>query len=234
MSVHISSWAWKHSRAAGATLLVLLALADISDDDGHSYPGIPHLARKTRLSTRTVRRQLSSLEELGELRVDRNIGRPNVYEVITDQGQIGAPHEGAKQGQNDPGQSVTPDTSDHDRGQIEHSLLIPTRQDTSMVNGGSSDPVSDHFDEFWLAYPRKVKKADAMKAYRKAVKVATPEEILAGLAAYAKTVAGKEPEFIAHPPTWLNGKRWLDEHKTTTSTSTGYDRSKEFTRDDYS
>lgn len=231
--MHISSWAWKNSRAAGATLLVLLALADISDDDGHSYPGIPHLARKTRLSTRTVRRQLSSLEELGELRVDRHVGRPNVYEIITDPGQIGDPQEGAKQGQNDPGQSVTPDTSDHDRGQIEHSLLIPTRHDTPMVNGGSSDPVQDHFNEFWVAYPRRVKKVAAEKAYRAAVKVTTPETILTALAAYAKTVAGKDAEFISHASTWLNGKRWLDDYGTT-ATPAGYDRSKEFTSNDYS
>lgn len=58
---------WKHSQARGTNLLVLLALADIANDDGECWPSIPHLARKCRLDQRTAQRRIRSLEELGEL-----------------------------------------------------------------------------------------------------------------------------------------------------------------------
>lgn len=69
----------------------------------------------------------------------------------------------------------------------------------------SSDPL---FDEFWLAYPRKTDKANARKAWPKAVKKKPAVEIIAAAAAYAAT--RPDPKFTAHPSTWLNGERWDD------------------------
>jgi len=66
------------------------------------------------------------------------------------------------------------------------------------------------FNEFWTAYPRKVKKQDAQKAFNK---VCTSEEtfrlIMDGLRRQLPT--WKDPQYIPHPTTWLNGKRWEDE-----------------------
>lgn len=65
------------------------------------------------------------------------------------------------------------------------------------------------FDQFWAAYPRKVGKLDAMKAYAKARTVATAEEILAGVEQYKRN----KPEYAdwCHPSTFLNQGRWMDE-----------------------
>ena len=65
------------------------------------------------------------------------------------------------------------------------------------------------FDEFWSAYPRKTDKANARKAWTKAVKKKPPSEIIAAAASYAAT--RPEPKFTAHASTWLNGERWDDE-----------------------
>ena len=79
---------WDQSQAEGGTLLVLLALADFSDHEGTSWPSIPVLAKKSRLSERQVQYALQSLRRMGELRVVRHgapVGRPdrkaNRYEV---------------------------------------------------------------------------------------------------------------------------------------------------------
>jgi len=66
------------------------------------------------------------------------------------------------------------------------------------------------FDEFWKIYPRKVAKGGALKAWANAVKIAKPEQIIAGAKKYAKDPA-RDPKFTAHPATWLNAQRWLDE-----------------------
>jgi hypothetical protein len=69
---------WEHSRAEGSDLLVLLALADIADDDGECWPSVGYLAKKCRIDTRTVQRRIRSLEELSEVVVIRNGGKTRI------------------------------------------------------------------------------------------------------------------------------------------------------------
>lgn len=65
------------------------------------------------------------------------------------------------------------------------------------------------FDEFWAAYPRKVGKGHAVKAYEKALAKASPEMLVA--AVKAQSPSWTDPQFIKHPKTWLNAECWLDE-----------------------
>ena len=66
------------------------------------------------------------------------------------------------------------------------------------------------FNEFWSLYPRKVKKQDAYKAFLKICKdEGTFRLIMDGLRKQLPT--WKDPQYIPHPTTWLNGKRWEDE-----------------------
>ncbi|MFC9768913.1 hypothetical protein [Rhodococcus jostii] len=67
------------------------------------------------------------------------------------------------------------------------------------------------FETWWKLYPLKKAKGQAEKAFRAAIKHTDHETLLAAVAAYAKSVEGKDPQFIAYGSTWLNGKRWLDE-----------------------
>jgi len=69
----------------------------------------------------------------------------------------------------------------------------------------------NEFDDWWSLVPRKVGKGDARKAFKAARKKTDAETLKAGIIRYAREVAGKDDEFIAHPAKWLNGERWLDE-----------------------
>lgn len=65
------------------------------------------------------------------------------------------------------------------------------------------------FEAFWAAYPRKLAKDDARKAFVKAVKKAPVAEIIGGL---ERVKPGwDDAQFIPYPATWLNGGRWKDE-----------------------
>ena len=66
------------------------------------------------------------------------------------------------------------------------------------------------FDEFWELYPRKVGKLDAIKAFDKAIKLATIHVIREGARKFRANCAGKDPQYIPHPATWLNAGRWED------------------------
>lgn len=75
---------WEHSAAKGGDLLVLLALADFSDDSGCSYPLVTTLAHKARLSERATQYAIKNLVEMGELTVehrDGGRGRSSLFKV---------------------------------------------------------------------------------------------------------------------------------------------------------
>jgi hypothetical protein len=70
-------------------------------------------------------------------------------------------------------------------------------------------PTDNSFDEFWKLYPKRVAKADALKAWKQAIKRKPADELIALTKAYAE---GKLPEatFIPHAATWLKNDRWED------------------------
>jgi hypothetical protein len=73
---------WDCSKASGNELLVLLALADRSSDEGICWPAIPTLARKARIGDRSVRRILRKLVESGDLVIQQSKGgakKTNLY-----------------------------------------------------------------------------------------------------------------------------------------------------------
>lgn len=84
MSVHTSAYVWNHSQHKGAELLLMLAIADITNTEGKAYPSISTLARYTRMSNRSIQRQLQSLEDSGELRISRNSGPhgTHIFQIV--------------------------------------------------------------------------------------------------------------------------------------------------------
>lgn len=75
--------------------------------------------------------------------------------------------------------------------------------------------VEQDFDPWWFSYPRKVGRAAALVAYRKARKVASAEDITGGLDR-SKAQWQREdrpPDKIPHATTWLNQRRWEDDYQ---------------------
>jgi len=79
---------------------------------------------------------------------------------------------------------------------------------------------ADLFPKFWKLYPNKKGKAAAEKAWKK-LKVTDDlfNLIAQGLARQCVSPAWTKDDgqFIPHPATWLNGKRWEDEVKPTSN-----------------
>lgn len=70
------------------------------------------------------------------------------------------------------------------------------------------------FDRFWLAYPRKTAKPQAAKAFAR-LRVDEPllARMLEALALQSRSDQWQrdQGQFIPHPSTWLNARRWEDE-----------------------
>lgn len=84
--------------------------------------------------------------------------------------------------------------------------------------------IDDDFNSFWSAYPRKVSKGNAEKAFRKHYKQLPKIDDLIKIVELKKKSLSwlkDEGQFIPHASTWLNAKGWEDEietnHKPTTS-----------------
>ena len=69
--------------------------------------------------------------------------------------------------------------------------------------------VLEWFNSFWEAYPRKVGKPSALKAWKKISFVGT--ELLAGLERWKQTDQWQTETLIPHPTTFLNDRRWEDD-----------------------
>jgi hypothetical protein len=110
----------------------------------------------------------------------------------------------------------------------------PTRPDPTRTSYGSTEPKNTpstsstartkppqddpDFERFWAAYPRKVAKPTARKAWTKAIKTSTAEAVIRGALRYRNDPT-RSDEFTAHPSTWLNQERWNDQPTTRTRTA---------------
>jgi len=74
------------------------------------------------------------------------------------------------------------------------------------------------FETFWRAWPKRVAKGDARKAFKQTEHIRPPlAEILAAIEAQCRSDQWRknDGQFIPYPATWLRQERWSDELKVT-------------------
>ena len=89
MSVQAMAWVIENSQTRGNQYIVLLMIANRADEDGASaWPSIRWLARRSRLSERTVQRAIRKLEKGVDLGIEKAAGPrgTNRYQVIMQPG----------------------------------------------------------------------------------------------------------------------------------------------------
>jgi helix-turn-helix protein len=74
MSMRMMTLVWEKSQHKGSELLLLLAIADNANDQGIAYPSIGTLAKKTRMSRRSIQYLIHRVEQTGELHVSLGTG----------------------------------------------------------------------------------------------------------------------------------------------------------------
>lgn len=109
----------------------------------------------------------------------------------------------------------------YENGEMQSTECVDTfHQTVKCIKGTDKRPdkrntdILPLFDRFWGAYPRKVSKADARKAFAKL----NPDTELVEAMLRALDWQKRLPEwtkdggqFIPYPATWLNARRWEDE-----------------------
>ncbi len=202
--------------------LILILLANYCDDKNSCYPSYKHIAKLAGLKdTKHIANIIKEFEQLGLLSIEHRKTKEgghtsNRYHLtLRATAPLGASGE----------EVVGPDT---------HSPPVTTpsntkedtKEETKDLNKGdgtSYDHEKDNlrclFGDFYVLYPRKIGRHMAEKSYEKECKSYDPRKMneMAKRFMYLCKAEKRETQFIPHPATWLNQKRYLDmennEHK---------------------
>lgn len=218
MSNEAITWAYtqKHELMKAGAKFVLVAMADLADQEHSCYPGVDKLAEMTAESRSTVLAGVKLLIELGliskERRTRKNGSRTSNRYYLAVEGSF---IQGVDSGLSDGSQgldSVPPNVQNPTGPMSEICTPINPQLNHQLDPSDTSADVvvADLFDEFWGWYPRKTAKAAARKAWAKAVTKIPAIDLCAAAAAYRGAPGLPEPQFIPHAATWLNGERWND------------------------
>jgi hypothetical protein len=196
MSIEAVSLVLNQSRATGRAKLVLLGIANHLGDQG-AWPSISTLARYANASERSVKRDIQELVQLGELKVElqnaptRHQYKTNLYWIT-----IGS-------GVTDSAPGVTDWVSRGDSSGKSGVTPVGTQNINITIKEPSLKSDLESFETFWLLYPKKVAKADAVKAWKQVLKKKTADEMIALTKAYSES---KLPDmtYIPYPASWLN------------------------------
>jgi predicted ArsR family transcriptional regulator len=212
-------WDWYKDSKAKDLFIHLLLKAAWEDDEwqgveirpGQAITTVAQLAEELRLSTRSIRTSLDKLKTTNELSVKTS----NRYSLITIVNW-------AKYQARDDGEG-----NQNDKPYVAQAT---NKRQTKAVSSYhiknkeyKKEEVYGHlFDRFWNAYPRKIAKQAAQKAFNQV----KPEEallvrMLTALERQKKSTAWTKDDgqFIPHAATWLNGRRWEDETEAETDRS---------------
>ena len=162
MSIEAVALVLNQSKATGRAKLVLIGIANHLGDQG-AWPSISTLARYANASERSVKRDIQELIDLGELRVElqnaptHNQYKTNLYWITIQSGVT------------DWASGVTAQVSRGDRLGKSGVTPVGTQNINITIKETSIETSKDDFEKFWNLYPKKIAKADALKAWNKAL-----------------------------------------------------------------
>lgn len=219
MSVKLMTQVWDSGPADPTERFVLLALADIADEDGKCWPSVGRIADRCCMSERNARRILRKLEDAGWIAIKTQPGRnqTNLYKIGKPDTAMSARTNcppGQMEHENRTNEALKPDTA----MSAEPSLTTKNRH--SCANSAS------RFDEFWAVYPHrggvKRNRKGAAQKFALAVKRGVPEQTLIDGAKRYATDRRVVDGYARDPTTWLNQEGWTDEVEPSPAAG-GYD-----------
>jgi hypothetical protein len=169
------------------------------------------LAREGGEGRDAIRTALKELRDFGYLRSvsyqDAETGRFHTDQVVFDYptDDFIAPGNPSPK----PGNPASENQASENQALLEELKRRTVKKDSPSVYTSSDD--DGLFDQWWNVYPRKIGKGQARIAFRKALRKTDFQTLLSEAARYAEERFGQDQGFTAHPATWLNGERWLDE-----------------------
>ena len=218
--------------------LVLIALADMADDDGVCWPAMKKVAKKSLCSKRTAQRAIGRFEDMQilsktERPKEQKRNDSNLYQLdfmtlihmtnsvlrgdtVSPSGRQGDTHRGdtvspsGRQGDAQVGDTVTPETINKEPTNRTYQEPITG---TGAASAAASETAGELFEQFRAAYPasrRKTEVKQARSQFTAALKkVDSPQVLIDAAAAYANYCQVQGTE-----PRYIKGMwRWLRDER---------------------
>jgi len=200
MSFEAMAWAVKQSTANSGQKLVLLLLANHANGHtGQCNPSHRLLAIECSMGISTLKGHISALAQAGFVTIinkyQDGVQLPNQYNINMSGVTPNLAGVGSESGWG-VGQNLA--TKQEDKPLIEPNTVISNKN--SM------------FEQFWTAYPRKTNKGFARTVFgRIKPNPGMLKKMIVAIEQQKSSDQWKDPKYIPHPSTWLNGERWEDE-----------------------
>ena len=181
MSFDAMSWASKKECQNSTNKLVLLMLANYSDENESSYPSYKHLAKICECSERTVMRSIDSLISLGLLkklvRFNSDGNQTSNRFILCRDDKINT---------------------------------VGVSKSTLNTKRVIQRDYTVEFNQWWDLYPRKDgSKRKAFELWKKITdKEISHQKLLEFTKMFKVSINGTESKFIPHATTWLNQRRF--------------------------
>lgn len=218
--------------------LVLIALADMADDDGICWPAMKKVAKKSLCSKRTAQRAIGRFEDMQILskterpkeqkRNDSNLYKLDFMalihmtnsvlrgDTVSPTGRQGDTHRGdtvsptGRQGDTQVGDTVTPETINKEPTNRTYQEPITG---TGAASAAASETAGELFEQFRAAYPASRRKTEVKQAKAQFTaalkKVDSPQVLIDAAAAYANYCQVQGTE-----PRYIKGMwRWLRDER---------------------
>ena len=194
MSHYMTALAMKQTGLKPAAKIVLYWLADhFNGETGLCFPSLKKLADECEMDKSTIVRHLKALEEAGliqrQVRTRANGSQTSTSYLL----------------------HLTPVAKRDSPCCKTQQPPVAKCDPPNLVINNLVNLTSYTFEDAWAAYPRKVGKGAARKAWEKAKAKVAPDVLSAKLAEYVDSLAGTDAKYTPHLSTWLNGERWDDE-----------------------
>lgn len=219
MSVKAMTWAWDQELKPGPKF-VLVALADHSDGAGICWPGHELVAKKCGLSRQTVVEHIAHLEKEAYLRAERTRdakGREGKARYFLNLDRLSMqPPESEMPTRARVGISENPESEFPTAIKVEPTAVEPNPPNPLLFELKAKDIELWFEDAFWLSYPKRVNRAEAISALvAMRPDQVTLDAIAAGLKhrVLAETHAKAEQRWFPawpDPHRWLRKRRWED------------------------
>ena len=188
MSFDAMNWASKQDCQNSTNKLILLMLANYSDENDSSFPSYRHLASLCSCTERTAMRAIDSLIQMGLIKKEERYmkdGKQTSNRFILNRGD-------------------------------KKDTQGMTKSTPNTIRDIQRD-YTEEFNQWWNLYPRRDgSKRKAFEIYKKIIdKEISITDLYNVTNRFKQSMKGKEEKFIPHATTWLNQRRFetVEENK---------------------
>jgi len=204
---HILEWGWYQDANTTRLFIHLLLKANIKDKEwmgnkiqrGDLATSYSNLAKELDMSIQNVRTALEHLKLTSEVTIKSH----NKYTIITISN-----YDKYQCDNTQANKQVTNNQQTTNKQLTTTKEYKEYKNDKNVKNNNTSE-----FDLFWNEYPKKTSKADAKKAFDKAIKKTDINQIIEAIRIQKRSEQWQKEngQFIPYPATWLNKEKWSDE-----------------------